>query len=78
MIRNMAGTIIQKTEQEIEAALMQHPYLETIAGNNSETVAEIYFKRKRDALELKKRLGCGEVEKVEKNWKAIIPFRKEE
>ena len=68
---------MRKTEQEIEAALMQHPYLETIAGNNSDTVAEIYFRRKRDALELIARLGVPQsahVEKVEKNWKAVIPF----
>lgn len=67
----------RKTEQEIEAALMTHPYLEVIAGNNSDTVAEIYFKRKREALELISRLGVertAHVEKVEKNWKAVIPF----
>ena len=69
---------MKKIEAEIEAALMQHPYLETLAGNNDPIggTAEIYFKRKRDALELLRRLGAGDVEKVETFWKATIPFRK--
>jgi hypothetical protein len=67
-----------KTEADIEAALMQHPHIETVKAHETAGDCFIYVRKAGDADELIRRLGVGVRHKVAgyRQWFVQVPFRK--
>lgn len=68
------------TEADIEAALMRHPYIETIKATSDGATTDVYVRKAGDADEIIRRLGAGQRFKVggARQWVARIPFERKE